>query len=71
MLEAAGAAIDFWRIAMKPGKPMIVGNVNERKQGPANGTNRIQPAIRPDPANTEWEKNCSGFKPLFKNKAFG
>jgi molybdopterin molybdotransferase len=26
-LEAAGGAIDFWRIAMRPGKPLIVGRL--------------------------------------------
>jgi len=26
-LEAAGGAIDFWRIAMRPGKPLIVGKL--------------------------------------------
>src|SRR5690606_4520182 len=25
MLEANGVAIDFWRIAMRPGKPLMVG----------------------------------------------
>lgn len=28
-LEAAGAAIDFWRIAMKPGKPLLAGRLGE------------------------------------------
>ena len=27
-LEAAGAAIDFWRIAMKPGKPLMAGTLD-------------------------------------------
>lgn len=27
-LEAAGAAIDFWRIALRPGKPMMAGRLN-------------------------------------------
>ncbi|MBB5986515.1 gephyrin-like molybdotransferase Glp [Sphingobium lignivorans] len=26
-LEAAGGSIDFWRIAMRPGKPLIVGRI--------------------------------------------
>jgi len=26
-LEAAGAAIDFWRIALKPGKPLMAGRL--------------------------------------------
>jgi molybdopterin molybdotransferase len=26
-LEAAGAAIDFWRIALRPGKPMMAGRL--------------------------------------------
>ena len=26
-LEAAGGAIDFWRVAMRPGKPLIVGRL--------------------------------------------
>ncbi len=26
-LEAAGGAIDFWKIAMRPGKPLIVGRL--------------------------------------------
>jgi molybdopterin molybdotransferase len=25
-LEAAGVALDFWRVAMKPGKPMLIGH---------------------------------------------
>ena len=25
-LEAAGATLDFWRVAMKPGKPLVVGH---------------------------------------------
>lgn len=28
-LEAAGGAIDFWRIAMRPGKPMLAGTLGE------------------------------------------
>jgi molybdopterin molybdotransferase len=28
-LEAAGGAIDFWRIAMRPGKPLIVGRLGK------------------------------------------
>lgn len=28
-LEAAGAAIDFWRIALRPGKPMMAGRLGE------------------------------------------
>lgn len=28
-LEAAGGAIDFWRIAMRPGKPLIVGRLGD------------------------------------------
>lgn len=28
VLEAAGASIDFWRIAMKPGKPLMAGTLN-------------------------------------------
>ncbi|WP_066649339.1 MULTISPECIES: molybdopterin molybdotransferase MoeA [Sphingomonas] len=28
-LEAAGATIDFWRIAMRPGKPMMAGRLGE------------------------------------------
>lgn len=28
-LEAAGGSIDFWRIAMRPGKPLIVGQLGE------------------------------------------
>ena len=28
-LEAAGAAIDFWRIAMRPGKPMMAGRLGD------------------------------------------
>ena len=27
-LEAAGGAIDFWRIALRPGKPMMAGRLN-------------------------------------------
>jgi molybdopterin molybdotransferase len=27
-LEAAGATIDFWRIALRPGKPMMAGRLN-------------------------------------------
>ena len=28
-LEAAGAAIDFWRIALRPGKPMMAGRLRD------------------------------------------
>ncbi|MDB5677562.1 gephyrin-like molybdotransferase Glp [Sphingomonas bacterium] len=28
-LEAAGGAIDFWRIALRPGKPMLAGRLGE------------------------------------------
>jgi molybdopterin molybdotransferase len=28
-LEAAGAAIDFWRVAMKPGKPLMAGRLGD------------------------------------------
>ena len=28
-LEAAGAAIDFWRIALRPGKPMMAGRMRD------------------------------------------
>lgn len=28
-LEAAGAVIDFWRIAIRPGKPMMAGRLGE------------------------------------------
>lgn len=28
-LEAAGAAIDFWRIALRPGKPMMAGRLGD------------------------------------------
>jgi molybdopterin molybdotransferase len=28
-LEAAGATLDFWRIAMKPGKPLMAGRLGE------------------------------------------
>jgi len=28
-VKAAGGSIDFWRVAMKPGKPVIVGKVGE------------------------------------------
>ncbi len=28
-LEAAGASLDFWRIAMKPGKPLMAGRLGE------------------------------------------
>lgn len=28
-LEAAGGAIDFWRIALRPGKPMLAGSLGE------------------------------------------
>lgn len=28
-LEAAGATIDFWRIAMRPGKPMMAGRLHD------------------------------------------
>ena len=27
-LEAAGGSIDFWRIALRPGKPMMAGRLN-------------------------------------------
>lgn len=29
-IDAAGGSIDFWRIAMQPGKPLIVGRLGER-----------------------------------------
>ena len=29
-LEAAGGGIDFWRIAMQPGKPLIVGRIEKQ-----------------------------------------
>lgn len=28
-LEAAGAAIDFWKVAIRPGKPMMAGRLND------------------------------------------
>jgi len=28
-LEKAGAALDFWRVAMKPGKPLMAGRLND------------------------------------------
>ncbi|SNS94614.1 molybdopterin molybdochelatase [Sphingomonas laterariae] len=28
-LEAAGAAIDFWRVALKPGKPIMAGRIGD------------------------------------------
>jgi molybdopterin molybdotransferase len=28
-LEAAGAALDFWRVAMKPGKPLMAGRLGD------------------------------------------
>ena len=28
-LQAAGASIDFWRIAMKPGKPLLAGRIGD------------------------------------------
>ncbi|WP_343520574.1 molybdopterin molybdotransferase MoeA [Sphingomonas sp.] len=28
-LEAAGAAIDFWKVAIRPGKPMMAGRIGE------------------------------------------
>ncbi|PCD03187.1 molybdopterin molybdenumtransferase MoeA [Sphingomonas spermidinifaciens] len=28
-LEAAGAAIDFWRVALRPGKPMLAGRLGD------------------------------------------
>jgi molybdopterin molybdotransferase len=30
-LEGAGVALDFWRVAMKPGKPMLVGRRGETR----------------------------------------
>ena len=29
-LEAAGAALDFWRIALQPGKPLMAGRLGDR-----------------------------------------
>ncbi|MFX5714328.1 molybdopterin-binding protein, partial [Acinetobacter baumannii] len=28
-LQAAGGAIDFWRIALRPGKPMLAGTLGD------------------------------------------
>src|SRR3546814_10067171 len=30
-LEDAGGRLDFWKIAMKPGKPLIAGTLGDRK----------------------------------------
>jgi molybdopterin molybdotransferase len=31
VLEAAGATIDFWKIAMRPGKPMLSGSLGAQR----------------------------------------
>ena len=44
VLEARGMALDFWKIAMRPGKPMMFGRLERPARAGAAG----QPALLPD-----------------------
>lgn len=46
-LEAAGVTIDLWRVAIKPGKPLVVG----RKPGPPGGRDTLVLGLPGNPAS--------------------
>jgi molybdopterin molybdotransferase len=46
-LEAMGASLDFWRVGIKPGKPLLVGH---RAAGTAPQVILGLPATRPRPS---------------------
>ncbi|MBK9588592.1 MAG: hypothetical protein IPO50_08520 [Sphingomonadales bacterium] len=45
-LEAAGANLDFWKMAMRPGKPVMVGQLGEMPPGSPRPATRFPPALQ-------------------------